>query len=251
VVADRYYCSYFMIALLQKRGVDVAFRLHHKRHYDFRRGRRLGKNDHIVSWERPQRPDWMDKETYATMPETISVREVRFTVDAPGCRSPSIIVATTMLDNKQYSSADIADLYHQRWHAELDLRSIKQTLGMEMIHCKTPDMVRKSLWVHLLGYNLVRKVAAQAAMEHGLAPRQISFAGAMQTLEAFRWLLIGGIDSVRSTAYRTLLIAIATHIVGHRPKRIEPRRLKRRYDRYRLLRMPRHRARAAAINGQE
>jgi Transposase DDE domain len=251
VVADRYYCSYFMIALLQQRGVDVAFRLHHKRLYDFRRGQRLGKNDHIVSWERPERPDWMDKETYAMMPASIRVREVRFTVDAPGCRSPSIIVATTMLDAKQYSSADIADLYHQRWHAELDLRSIKQTLGMEMIHCKTPEMVRKSLWVHLLGYNLVRKVAAQAALEHGLAPRQISFAGAMQTLEAFRWLLIGGIDSIRSTAYRSLLIAIATHIVGNRPKRIEPRRLKRRYDRYRLLCMPRHTARAAAINGQE
>jgi hypothetical protein len=250
-VADRYYCSYFMIALLQQRGVDAAFRLHHKRHYDFRRGRRLGHDDHVVAWQRPERPEWMDAQTYASMPETLTVREVRFSVEAAGCRSRSIIVATTLLDSKQYASKDIADLYHQRWHAEIDIRSIKQTLGMEMIHCKSPAMVRNSLWAHLLGYNLVRKVAAQAASEHGLAPRQISFAGAVQTLEAFRWLLIASTDEARPGAQRVLLIAIATHIVGDRPDRIEPRRLKRRYDRYRLLRMPRAQARKAAINGQQ
>jgi hypothetical protein len=137
VVADRYYCSYFMIALVQQRDADAAFRLHQKRHYDFRRGRRLGRNDHIVLWWRPQRPDWMDEATYARMPETLTIREVRFTIDDPGCRSREIIVATTLLDDREYSSTDIADLYHQRWHAELDIRSIKETLGMEMIHCKT------------------------------------------------------------------------------------------------------------------
>jgi len=250
-VADRYYCSYFMIALLQPRNVDAAFRLHHKRHYDFRRGRRLGKDDHIVVWQRPQRPTWMDEATYASIPETLTVREVRFRVDAPGCRSRSIIVATTLLDNKQYSSADIADLYHQRWHIELDLRSIKQTLRMEMIHCKTPKMVRKSLWTHLLAYNLARKLAAQSAWEHNLAPRQISFAGAMQSLEAFRWLLVASAGDQRPGAYRSLLIAVATHTVGDRPDRVEPRRLKRRYDKYQHLGLPRAQARAAAINGRQ
>jgi DDE family transposase len=249
VVADRYYCSYFMIALLLQHNVDVAFRLHHARKYDFRRGRRLGHDDHVVVWERPQRPTWMDQETYASMPETLTMREVRFTVDAQGCRSSSIIVATTLLDSQQYSSADIADLYHQRWHVELDLRAIKQTLDMDMIHCKTPKMLRKAFWAHLLGYNLVRKVAAQAAWEHGLAPRQISFAGTMQTLEEFRWCLIASAE--RPEVYRILFIAVATHIVGNRPDRIEPRRLKRRYDKYSHLGMPRAQARAAAINGQE
>ena len=142
-VADRYYCSYFMIALLLPRGVDAAFRLHQKRHYDFCRGRRLGRGDHIVEWQLPQRPEWMDEATYASMPGTLAIREVRFTVDNPGFRSREIIVATTLLDNQQYSASDIADLYHQRWHAELDLRAIKQTLGMEMIHCKSPEMVRE------------------------------------------------------------------------------------------------------------
>jgi hypothetical protein len=250
VVGDRYFCSYFMIAMLPP-GVDAAFRLHHKRHYDFRRGRRLGRDDHVVVWERPQRPDWMDRETYERMPKTLTIREIRFSVEAPGCRSHSVIVATTLLNPQDYSSADIADLYHQRWHVELDIRAIKQTLGMEMIHCKTPQMVRKSLCAHLLGYNLVRKVAAQAAWENNLMPRQISFAAAMQTVEAFRWLLIAIADGERPDACHALFLAIATHTVGDRPDRIEPRRLKRRYDRYRLLRMPRAQARAAAANGQQ
>jgi hypothetical protein len=251
VVADRYFCSYFMIALLLQCGADAAFRLHQKRHYDFRRGRRLGRGDHIVVWQRPQRPDWMDKATYATMPETLTIREVRYTVDEPGSRSREIIVATTLLDERKYSHGDIADLYHQRWHAELDIRSIKQTLGMDMIHCKTPDMSRKALWAHLLGYNMVRKAAAQAALTKGLTPRQISFAGAAQILEAFRWFLIAGADGPMDSIYRVLFAAIATHQVGNRPGRVEPRRLKRRYDRYRLLNMPRAEARTAAINGQE
>ena len=247
IVADRYYCSYFMIALLQQRGADVAFRLHQKRHYDFRRGERLGRNDHIVVWYRPERPDWMDEATYATMPEVLIVREVRFNIDEPGCRSRQVIVATTLTNSRDYSNTDIADLYHQRWHAELDIRSIKQTLGMDMIHCKSPAMSRKALWANLLGYNLVRKVAAQAAWEHGLTPRQISFAGAVQTLEAFRDALTASDTSNRESVYARLFIAIATHRVGHRPGRVEPRRLKRRYDAYSLLTRPRNQARAACL----
>jgi len=120
-----------------------------------------------------------------------------------------------------------------------------------MIHCKSPAMARKALWAHLLGYNLVRQAAAQAAWARGLTPRQISFAGAMQTLEAFRWLLVAGADDQRPQIYRVLFLAIATHRVGNRSDRVEPRRLKRRYDRYPYLRIPRARAREALINGQE
>jgi hypothetical protein len=250
VVADRYYCSYFMIALLRQCGADAAFRMHHKRHYDFRRGQRLGRNDHIVVWQRPQRPTWMDEATYASMPETLTIREVRFNIDVPGCRSRQLVVATTLLDHRKYSNSDIADLYHQRWHAELDIRSIKQTLGMEMIHCKTPAMSRKALWAHLLGYNLVRKTIAQAAMERGLAPRQISFKGAKDTLEAFQQRLYTCDPNCRGTACRELFVAIATHRVGDRPDRHEPRRLKRRHDKYPHLGMPRAQARAAALNGR-
>jgi len=249
-VGDRYFCSYFMIALLQQRGGDAAFRLHQLRHYDFKRGRRLGRDDHIVKWQRPQRPSWMDEATYASMPKTLTIREVRFTVDDPGCRSQQLIVATTLLDHQQYSAADIADLFHQRWHVELDLRSIKKTLGMNMIHCKTPEMARKVLWAHLLGYNLVRKVAAQAAWEHDLTPRQISFAGTMHTLQALRDQLLTTSTVEGLAVYEALFVAVATHQVGDRPDRVEPRGLKRRYDKYPRLRIPRAQARAAIINGQ-
>ena len=247
VVADRYYCSYWMIAILQQHGVDAAFRLHQLRHYDFRRGRRLGHDDHVVAWRRPACPRWMDAATYATMPETLTVREVRFPVDKPGFRTREVIVATTLLDDSVYSKEAIADLYHRRWHAELDLRAIKRTLGMEQLTCKTPELVHKELWAHFLGYNLVRKVAAQAAWERGLCPRQISFAAAVQTLEAFRELLLAG--DQRVLACRQLFAAIGTHEVGDRPGRVEPRRVKRRQGNdYPTMNEPRAQARATLRN---
>ena len=251
LVADRYYCSYFLIALLQQRGVDVAFRLHHKRRYDFRRGRHLGHHDHVVAWQRPRRPDWMDEATYATIPETLTVRELRFTIDQPGYRTRAMIVATTLLDDHAYSKDAVADLYHQRWHVELDLRSIKQTLGMEVLACKTPAMARKELWAHLLSYNLVRKTAAQAAWQHGLqAGTDVVRRRTVQTLEAFANLLLAIEPEQRLQVCHELFRAIATHMVGDRPGRIEPRRLKRRCDKYQMLNRPRAQERAALLNGE-
>src|SRR5262249_51771348 len=138
VVADRYYCSSWLVALAQALGVDVVFRMHHLRHYDFRRGRRLGPGDHVVRWVKPARPEWMDEATYATLPETLTVRELRVSVGDPGCRVQALVLATTLVDGEAYAKEDIADLYHQRWHAELDRRSIKSFLGMEMRRCRTP-----------------------------------------------------------------------------------------------------------------
>ena len=248
VVADRYYCSYWMIALLQKRGVQVAFRLHQKRHYDFRRGRRLGPNDHLVLWTKPDRPKWMDEQQYDALPDTLIVRELRFQVEQPGHRSKEIVVATTLDDVATYSKEMIADLYHRRWHAELDIRSIKQTLQMDHLSCKTPAMVRREFWVHLLGYNVVRKVMAEAAWVKGLCPRQLSFAGAVQILEECRWLLVHGSEEVRRAALVMLWVAVATHEVGKRPGRVEPRRVKRRPKPYPLLTTPRQEARAELLN---
>jgi IS4 transposase len=131
----------------------------------------------------------MNAELYASLPDTLTVREIRFPVDRPGYRSKEIVVATTLCDVEQHSKKELADLYHRRWHAELDIRAIKQTLKMDFFFCKTPEMVRRELWVHLLGYNLVRKVMAEAAWLKGLCPRQLSFA-ALQTLAEFRWLLL-------------------------------------------------------------
>jgi hypothetical protein len=246
VVADRYYCSYWMIALLVGMGVDVVFRLHQLRHYDFRRGRRLGPKDHIVSWSKPQRPSWMSPELYAELPNHLTIREMCFRVAQAGCRSREIVVATTLLEESRYSRTALAEIYHQRWHVEIDIRSIKQTLRLCHISCKSPAMIERHLWTTLLGYNLIRKVMALAAVQRHLCPRQLSFASAVQILEAFRWQLLGGGDSAGAWQ-RVVLQAIATHRVGDRGGRVEPRRVKRRRDKYQHLQQPRPAARAELL----
>ncbi len=248
IVADRYYCSYWMVALLQTRGADVVFRLHQRRHYDFRRGRRLGPSDHVVVWPKPPRLPWMDEATYAALPDTLTLRELRFRVEQPGCRSREIVVATTLVDGEVYPREEIAELYHRRWHVELDIRSIKRTLQLHHIVCKTPAMVRRTLWVHFLAYNLVRRALAQAAQAHGRLPRQLSFAGGMQTLEAFRWLLLFCSPQRRQEVRMIVLVALATHEVGDRPGRCEPRCVKRRPKKYSFMNKPRAKARAELLN---
>lgn len=251
VVADRYHCSYAMIALLFLQDVGSAFRLHQRRLYDFRRGQRLGPGDHIVVWTKPARPEWMDKALYEQLPATLRIREVRFRVTQPGYRSQEIIVATTLCDAAQYTKSMIADLYHQRWHVELDIRTIKQTLHMEPLRCQTPARLANELWIHLLGYNLIRKVMAEAAQVNGRSPRQLSFAGALQTLEAFRWILFFGSAERKRDIYGVVLIALGTHVVGDRPGRCEPRKVKRRPKSYPLLRKARAEERAQQLEGSE
>jgi hypothetical protein len=250
IVADRYYCTWWLVALVQRQGAAVCFRLHHLRHYDFRKGRRLGAGDHAVPWPKPARPAWMDADTYASLPKFVQVREVRVRVTTPGFRVRDFIVATTLTDAGAVSAAQIADLYHHRWHVELDIRSLKQTLAMDVLSCKTPEMVRREVWAHLLAYNLTRRVLAQAALAGQGTPRQLSFAGAVQTLNAFRWLLTvgGGDDGGRSV--RALLLAVATHRVGNRPGRVEPREVKRR-QKVKLLTKPRAQRRAELLQQAE
>ena len=248
LLADRYFCGYFHVALVHERGADVVMRLHHLRHVDFRRGRRLGAGDHLIHWSKPShRPDWMDEALYARLPPTLTLRELRIRVPHKKCRSRTILVATTLLDGDEYPKRSIAELYRQRWHAELDLRSLKTYLQMDVLRCQTPVMVRKEIWVHLLAYNLIRKVMAQAAQEHDLPPRRISFKGTLQTLNAFS-------DHLRTCApqdlkplCRCLLEAVAKHRVGNRPDRVEPRAKKRRAKPYPLLNRPRSQARKAEI----
>lgn len=243
VVADRYYCSYWMIALLANLQVDVVFRLHQRRRYDFRRGRRLGPEDHVVQWHKPQRPQWMTEALYAQMPETLTVREMRFAIHQNGSRTHSITVATTLLDAQRHRRTDLAEVYHKRWHAETDIGALKQTLKLEYIACKSPAMIERHLWVALLSYNLVRQAMAAAALAHHLRPRQLSYAGAVQILEAFRGVLHSSADATGQRCEQ-ILQALAAHRVADRPGRVEPRRVKRRRDKYEQLRQPRAAARA-------
>jgi hypothetical protein len=119
LLADCYFCSYFLIALLQARGVDPVFRQHQRRVTDFGRGKRLGPEDHLVTWERPARPDWMDEATYAQIPETLEVRELATRVTIPGFRPKQVIVVTTLRDARRYSKDEVAALFRQRWHVEV------------------------------------------------------------------------------------------------------------------------------------
>ena len=247
-MADRYYCTWWLVALLVGRDADACFRLHHLRHYDFAKGRQLGKGDHVVRWVKPARPQWMDEEMYQGLPEWLEVREVHVVVSQPGYRVKQLVVATTLTNAERYSAADIADLYHKRWHVELDIRNIKQTLGMDILSCKTPAMIRREVWAHLLAYNLVRKVLAQAALAGEVTPRQLSFAGAVQTVNAFRWLLVIGSIEESKRLVRVLLLAVATHRVGNRPGRVEPREVKRR-RKVKLMMRPRAQRRAELRGG--
>ena len=250
VLADRYYCSYFMIALLQDMGVDVVTRLHQARESDFRRGQRLGPGDHLVTWLRPERTEWMDVETYARMPATLTLREVKVEVHEPGFRTEGFVVVTTLRDSRWYTRDDIAALYRKRWLVELDIRAIKDTLGLDILRCKSPEMVRKELWAGLLAYNLLRQVIAQSAAQQGVAPRRVSFAATMQKVAA-GWCLLPLCDQQLAVQIAAAhLRHLATHEVGHRPNRIEPRAVKRRPKPHALLMQPRAEARAALLAGK-
>jgi hypothetical protein len=243
ILADRYYCSYWEVALLQGRGIDIVMRLHQRRQVDFRSGRRVGREEQVVSWSKPKRPAWMDEATYAGLPATWDIRVLRVCVPQQGFHTRVVLVATTLVDAQVYAKEDLAGLYRARWHAELDLRSIKQTMQMDVLRCKTPAMVRKELWGHLLVYNLLRAAMAHAALEHGVVPRQVSLQGTRQTLTAFHSLLAQMPSTARERVVSLVLRAIASHRVGTRPDRSEPRAIKRRPKPYPLLRVPRQQAR--------
>src|SRR5215468_7795315 len=243
LLGDRLLANWLNIVLLQKRGVELVGRLNtaHRR-ADFRRGRRLGPDDHLVRWAKPTSIRSLDREAYHALPAFITVRETRIRVRQPGFRTRSIVVVTTLLDPRQTTKEDLATLYRARWHNELDLRSLKSAMQMGELRCKTPELVRKEVWAHVLAYNLIRTVMAQAAARRGVAPRTISFTGAMQTLEAFQPLLELGAAPDAAGRLRLghdLLDAIATHRVGDRPNRYEPRVKKRRRNHYGWLTKPR------------
>jgi hypothetical protein len=242
VLADCLTANWATLALLSQRGVEVVSRLNKaNRRADFRRGRRLGALDHVVRWDKPTSIRALDRRTYHALPEFITVREAGVRVAQPGFRTRSVVVVTTLLDPRRVTKQDLAALYRARWNVELDLRSIKSAMRMGELRCKTPELVRKEVWAHILAYNLIRTVMAQAAATHDIPPRSISFTGAMRTLEAFQPLLELGADDAadRLRLYRDLLDAIASHRVGDRPDRYEPRLKKRRRNYYDWLTEPR------------
>jgi hypothetical protein len=242
LVADRLMCAWTEMVMLKQRGIDTVCRLSSHRTADFRRGTRLGKDDHLVTWRKPRRPRSVAREVYDALPEFLLVRECRVRVAQPGFRVRSLVIATTLLDAEQYTRDDLAQLYRARWNIELDWRSIKDVLQMDVLRCKTPELVRKEIWMHVLAYNLIHTVMAQAASQNGTSPRSISFKATLQVLEAFQPLIASQADRGhrhRESLYREVLRAIARHRVADRPDRFEPRMAKRKPKNYNRLTKPR------------
>jgi hypothetical protein len=244
VLADRYYASYWTIAGLLQRGVDSLFRQFHRRKIDFRQGTKLGKDDHVITVPKPSKPpEWMDAASYRQTPAELTVREIRVRVEQRGFRVRTLVLVTTLLDAELYSRRELAEVFRLRWHAELDLRAIKQTMNLSVLRCKTPEMVRKEIWMHLLAYNLVRTLMARAAERAGLEPRQISFAGAVQTINAMVPVLRAAGRAQAIGLIDVMLYAISRHRVSDRPNRVEPRAVKRRAKPIAWLTEPRDQAR--------
>jgi hypothetical protein len=204
----------------------------------------------MVYWPRPyiRSLSWLAQKQ---LPESLTIRETQVLVRQPGFRSRKIIIVTTLVDAVEVSASDLAELYRARWNAELDLRSLKQTMQMDILRCKTPELVRKEIWTHILAYNLIRTIIAQAAAKHSVEPRTISFKGAIQTLEAFQPLIAAHGDCVssRRRLYDQLLDAVATHRVADRPDRFEPRQRKRRQKKYDRMMKPRNQLKREMLKG--
>lgn len=252
VLGDRLYCTFYDFVGCVRRGCDAVFRLHGSRSADLRRGRRLGARDRVVIWPRPTwnlRPRGMRWREWEGLPETLTLRLIRFSVDIPGFRSRSITVATTLLDPAAYPASRIAALYRDRWLIELRFRDIKTTLGMDVLRGKSADVVCKEIFMHLMAYNLIRALMWQAAARHGGALHRMSFAGTVDRLNArapYLWLLEGSDRGRR--LFALLLGWIADDPVPARPNRLEPRAVKRRPKGYALLNRPRREMRNALLS---
>lgn len=244
-LGDRLYDSYREVAELKDREVDSVFGKKESRKCDFQRGRRLGPNDHIVVWKKPKYDSsrYDSKEQWESLPETMEMREVRIKVRRPGYRTRSVVIVTTLLDEKKYSAEALMELFAERWNCELDLRSIKRALGMYHSRCETPEMVRKDLWMHLLAYNLIRVRMAQAASVNDVLPRKLSFTAARNHIENFAPHLAQASGAEHQRIEGEMLDAIASCRVGNRPGRKEPRAVKKRQQKYSYLTKPRAEAR--------
>lgn len=226
IVADRLYPSFRSVAALQLRGADMVSVSHHARKVDFTEGVQLGENDHIVEWHAERQLNRrVPSEELDSLPKSVFVREFLIDVDGRDGRRESAIVVSTITD-PTVPQKELSDLYWRRWNCELDLRSIKQSLHLDVLRCKTPDMVAKEIFCHLLAWNLLRGVMTESAKRNGVTPRQLSVKAAMQTVESFTPAMM--LSGHNEAMYNVFLSTVAAHRVGNRPGRLEPRFKKRR-----------------------
>lgn len=230
VLADRYFCLFFLFCDLRERQADILVPGHAQRRYDFRCGQRLGTKDHVTWWRKPRKPDWMSKATYDQYPSAIQVREFK---------QNGVVFMTTLLDDKTYPKQELYALYKSRWQAELHLNSIKTVMEMDRLLCKTPEMVEKELGVHLLAFNIIRKLIVEACAKHQELPWKTSFKATLQLLNQFTPLLAVASANKRRRLYNELLLLIVKNKVGNRPNRVEPRAVRQKTRSFPILRCTR------------
>lgn len=244
ILADRAYGAYVDMARLLQRGVYCVFRLHQRRVVDWRRGKRLGRGDRLVTFKKPSQylPSYgISRREFRRLPSTLTVRLVRIQREQPGVRTREMTIVTTLIDPKEVPAEEIRKLYRDRWTAELNLRSLKTSLKMEVLRGERPDVVRKEIAVHLLVYNLIRLLMWHAAVEHGRDLHRLSFTGTLHRIRAtLPFILMMPKSSVLLNLLAYLIESIAKDHVPYRPDRVEPRRIKRRPKPYDLLNRPRN-----------
>ena len=232
ILGDAFFPSYILMAEMLEKGVDILMEQMgaRRRTVDFGLGTSLGARDHLIQYRKPRQPDWIDKKRYEAIPDTIIVREFK---------AKGKIFVTTLTDSKLYSKQSMTALYKRRWEIETNIGQIKTILGMNILSCKTPEMIVKEIWVYILGYNLIRLLMAQSAAITGLQPADLSFKHCLQL-----WLNYLQQTATLDEAKIVLLLTLmAQQRVGNRPGRIEPRALKRRPKAYPMLMIPRTDAR--------
>ena len=240
IVADRLYPSYVTVAALQKRGIDIVSVSHVGRNVDFNEGIQLGEKDHIVAWHKQRFQKRIDREEFDSLPDTVLVREFVIEIESrDGGKEPAIVVST--ITDPSVPQKELSDLYWQRWNCEIDLRSIKQSMHMDILRCKTPEMVVKEIYCHLLAWNLLRGVMTESAKRNGVMPRQLSVKGTMQAVESFTPAMMTT-DS-GEMLYNAMLTTVAAHRVGNRPGRLEPRFKKHRPSWKKYMTIPRSQSR--------
>jgi hypothetical protein len=242
LLADRGFCSFASLHAILRQGAEAVLRLHQARPADFRRGRRLGPNQRLVTWVKPlQRLKHWDPQEFAALPATLSLRLLRYRIAVPGFRSQQVVLVTTLLDHELYPLEDLAELYFQRWNVELHFREIKTLLGMDVLRCLSPKMIEKELAMHRIAYNLVRALMQQASLRYHVALPRLSFKGTLDALDHFAQTIHAATGKPRkqATLLQELLRTIAADLLPDRPNRSEPRAKKRRAKNYHLLTKPR------------
>lgn len=244
LMGDKGFCSYYDVWKFQELGVDTVMTLARRTPVEAAKATEvLGPDDLLITWPKPvwQKSLSYSHEEWLALPDRLTLRQIKVTIAAPGMRSESFYLVTTLTDASRYAASELADLYFQRWDIELFFRDIKTTMGMDVLRCRSSEMVEKEILMHFIAYNAIRLLIVEAANEAGQAPRRLSFKASIQALRQWEPLFSRASDPrEQRRLFDTLRSTIAKYIVPYRPGRREPRCVKRRPKPFALLTAPRH-----------